>query len=77
MGSLTEFTVGAMRFKIDSEQSSIASMTEQITRADANLAVRRQRYEAQFAQMEKIIKNLNSQGSFLNGQIASFQKSSG
>jgi flagellar capping protein FliD len=52
-------------------------MTEQITRADANRAVRRQRYEAQFAQMEKIIKNLNSQGSFLNGQIASFQKSSG
>ncbi len=53
--------------------SSIGDMERRIEQMDARLAQRRQRYEAQFLAMEKMISQLQSQERFIVGQIEAFQ----
>jgi flagellar hook-associated protein 2 len=71
--AMTSADNGTLVNKTDELESTIEVLTKKITSADANLAVRRKRYEAQFLAMEKAISGLKNQESQLNGQIKGFE----
>jgi flagellar hook-associated protein 2 len=76
LNNMTDATLGQIYFKTDSLKDSITRMTEQITKADERLALRRKRYEAEFLQMEKLIQSSKDQGNSLNNFISSLSKKS-
>lgn len=71
LNTMTDATLGQIYFKTDGLKDSIAKMTEQITKADDRLALRRKRYEAEFLQMEKLMQGFKDQGNSLNNFISS------
>lgn len=66
---LTNSGTGTFTTLEDGLAESITSYTKRITDFDAQLEVRRQRYEAQFLAMEKAIASLNSQKTALTSFI--------
>ncbi len=61
---------GLLDRRITSYQKQIDDMAKQVSDIDARLAIRRQTLEAQFQQMETTLSQLQSQGSYLTGQLA-------
>ena len=73
---LTDATAGVIGGEADGLSSDIASLTDQITQFNANLDLRRQRYQEQFDNMETLIQSFNSQGQFMTNYIKSLTPSS-
>ncbi len=73
ISKLTDVETGSVPRKDKGYQSVIDGMNKSIKRVDELLTKRRQRYEAQFRQMELLIQGFKSQGDILTGQIAGFQ----
>lgn len=71
LNNMTDATLGQIYFKTDSLKDSITKMTEQIKKSDERLAQRRERYEREFQQMEKLIQGFNAQSTSLNNFISS------
>ncbi len=70
---MTDSSVGVLLQKQDSLQKSIDLIAKSVTAADARLAARRARYQAQFLAMEKSINASNSLSSYLAGQVKGFE----
>lgn len=71
--SMTDSSVGMLLQKQDSLQKSIDLIAKSVTAADARLAARRARYQAQFLAMEKSINASNSLSSYFAGQVKGFE----
>ena len=69
----TNGATGVLPGKQGSLQKSIEDMKTQVTKIDERLASRRERYQAQFLNMEKTIAQYQSQGNALSGQIKGFE----
>jgi flagellar hook-associated protein 2 len=61
---------GALTAKITGQNSSIKTMTDQISNWDIRLAARRTSLETTYATMEVTLGNLKSQSSYLTSQLA-------
>ncbi|MFW5828711.1 MAG: flagellar filament capping protein FliD [Planctomycetota bacterium] len=72
MSVLTESVDGLLATKDSSLSTQIQGLSERITDMDARLEQRRQRYEAQFLNMEKLMAQFQTQEQFLTGQIEAF-----
>ncbi|MFW5881999.1 MAG: flagellar filament capping protein FliD [Planctomycetota bacterium] len=71
--ALTQSVDGVLANKQDFLTGQISHMDERITRMDELLAQRRERYEAEFLQLEKLTAYYQNQQQFLTSQIRSFQ----
>jgi flagellar hook-associated protein 2 len=67
-------TGGLLDIKVQTESSMITSLGDQMTAMDVRLATREQTLRAQFTQMETALSQLQSQSSWLSGQIAGLSK---
>jgi len=70
--ALTESVDGLMATKQDTLTTQIDALNDRITEMDARLEMRRQRYEAQFLNMEKLMAQFQTQEQFMAGQIEAF-----
>jgi len=71
--SMTDSSIGLLVQKQDSLQKSIDTIAKSVTDADARLATRRARYQAQFLAMEKSINSSNSLSSYITSQVKGFE----
>ena len=69
---LTDSVDGTLADKQDFLENEIISFEERVEDIDSNLAIRRQRMEAEFLAMEKIMAEFQGQEQFLAGQIEAF-----
>ncbi|HAT09324.1 MAG TPA: hypothetical protein DCS97_01725 [Planctomycetes bacterium] len=74
--SLTRSIDGSMALKESQLKESIEAYTERITAYDARLEKRKALYQAQFAEMEKLTAQFQSQGNALTGFVNGLNKSS-
>jgi flagellar hook-associated protein 2 len=72
---LTTFGTGMLDVKKNSLQGSIDRLNDRVTAIDARLDVRKAQLLQQFARMESVLAQLQSQASGLSGQIASLTAS--
>ncbi|TVR14465.1 MAG: hypothetical protein EA401_04535 [Planctomycetota bacterium] len=72
INALTDAQRGTIPNKENGLQRNITTLSDNITKAEERLEQRRQRYIRQFRAMEGIIGQLNSQQTFLEGQIQAF-----
>jgi len=71
--SMTESASGTVTQKEDSLESSIEGMGKRIAAYEVRLQQRRERYEAKFLVMEKLIASFKSQENNLQSSITSFE----
>ncbi len=71
--ALTKTATGSVSVKADGLQKTIDSLGEQITKMNERLAARKNRYLAQFQNMERVIGQFQSQGNSLSGAIKGFE----
>ena len=67
---------GTLTQRIKSNESSVKDMATQIENWDRRLDVRRSGLQATYSALEVALSNLNSQSSWLSGQLASLPKTS-
>lgn len=72
INALTDAQRGSIPNKENGLQRNITTLSDNITKAEERLEQRRERYIRQFRAMEGIIGQLNSQQTFLEGQIQAF-----
>ncbi len=70
---MTDVQTGTVAQKTDNLEDRILDITESIEKKDAALELRRQRYQADFLQMEKLMAQFKTQETFLAGQMTAFQ----
>jgi flagellar hook-associated protein 2 len=73
ISALSDVETGSVTRKDKGYQVDIDGMKKRIKRVDELLTKRRERYEAQFRQMEQLIQGFKSQGDILTSQISGFQ----
>jgi flagellar capping protein FliD len=74
--SLTRSVDGSMALKESELKESIAAYTERIAAYDLRMDKRRALYQAQFAEMERLTAQFQSQGNALTGFVNGLNKSS-
>ncbi len=73
VAALTNAKGGIATSYEDNLVEQIDHFTASVKKIDAQLVLRRARYEAQFLQMEKLMQSFQSQGNFLSSQISGFE----
>ncbi|HYE06096.1 MAG TPA: flagellar filament capping protein FliD [Planctomycetota bacterium] len=71
--AMTAATFGSVVQTEDGLEAVIDGLADRITKMDIRLEQRRQRYQALYLQMEKLIQGFQSQGNAISGQVAGFQ----
>ncbi|WP_168582436.1 flagellar filament capping protein FliD [Gephyromycinifex aptenodytis] len=66
----TDSNHGLITVRIQGEQASIKDYSQQISRFEDRMSMRQQTLEAQFGAMESLLSKMQSQGSWLSGQLA-------
>lgn len=72
---MTDGSKGTMANAQAALEGNVTTLTKSIDAADARLAIRRKRYQAQFIAMERSIQSSNSLGQYITGQIKGFENS--
>lgn len=66
----TDSTSGMLTLRLQAEQSNIKDYTARLTKFEERMTLRESTLKAQFSAMESLLQKMQSQGSWLSGQLA-------